>query len=344
MDEKRARQNEGPSPGGRADPPVAAVAASAGDVDRLLERYGTMVAIRVFEEAVGERFRKGDVHGFVHTSIGQEASAAGVCATLRDGDYLTTTHRGHGHCLARGADPTAMMAELFGRESGTCRGRGGSMHLAQADLGILGANGIVGAGIPIAVGGGLAARLAGAGAVAVAFFGEGAVHSGAFHEAVTLAVAWQVPVIFACENNGYAEFTPSAGRWGGPTLVDRAASYGLPAGSVDGNDVLAVEQALAPLVDTARRGGGPAFVELVTYRIGGHYEGDATPYRDDNEVVRWRRADPLVRARAALDALDQSAAADRIDATAAEEIAVSVAAALAAPYPDPATVLENIRA
>jgi TPP-dependent pyruvate/acetoin dehydrogenase alpha subunit len=325
-------------------PSLDAVSASAEDGDRLLERYRTMARIRAFEEAVGERFRGGDIHGFVHTSIGQEAAAVGVCATLRDGDYLTTTHRGHGHCIAKGADATAMMAELFGRETGTCHGRGGSMHLAQADLGILGANGIVGAGIPIAVGGGLAAQAAGQGAVAVAFFGEGAVHSGAFHEAVGLAVAWQVPVIFACENNHYAEFTSSHGAWGSPRLVDRAGSYGLPAITVDGNDVLGVEQSLEPLVAAARGGEGPSFVELVTYRMGGHYEGDATPYREDEEVTRWRAADPLTRARLALGALGRIDEADAIDADAHDEIAAAVSEALQAPYPDPSTVLEHVRA
>jgi TPP-dependent pyruvate/acetoin dehydrogenase alpha subunit len=333
-----------PSRPGVVDPPGAPVHARPGDLERLLGRYGTMARIRAFEEAVGRRFRDGDIHGFVHTSIGQEAAATGACAALRDGDYLTTTHRGHGHCLAKGADATAMMAELFGRETGTCRGRGGSMHLAQADLGILGANGIVGAGIPIAVGAALAARSAGAGAVAVAFFGEGAVHSGAFHEGVGLSVAWQVPVIFACENNHYAEFTPSEGSWNGPSLVDRAASYGMTAISVDGNDVFAVEDAMSELVAAARAGEGPAFVELRTYRMGGHYEGDATPYRPDDEVERWRSADPLARARAALEPLGALDRADALDAAAAAEIEAAVDEALAAPYPDPASVLENIRA
>jgi TPP-dependent pyruvate/acetoin dehydrogenase alpha subunit len=325
-------------------PPTAAVEAAAGDGPRLLERYRTMRRIRAFEEAVGRRFRDGDIHGFVHTSIGQEAAATGACAALRDGDYLTTTHRGHGHCLAKGADPTAMMAELFGRETGSCRGRGGSMHLAQAELGILGANGIVGAGIPIAVGAALAARAAGRGAVAMAFFGEGAVHSGAFHEGVGLAVAWQVPVVFACENNHYAEFTPSAGSWNGPGLVDRASSYGVEAVSVDGNDVFAVESELARLVERARAGGGPAFVELRTYRMGGHYEGDATPYRLEEEVQRWRAADPIGRARATLERLGEGARTGAIDAEAEAEIARAVEAALAAPYPDPDSVLEHVRA
>lgn len=296
-----------------------------------------MARIRVFEQAVGQRFRNGDIHGFVHTSIGQEAIAAGVCSLLRDGDYLTTTHRGHGHCLARGADPTAMMAELFGRETGSCRGRGGSMHIAQADLGILGANGIVGAGIPIAVGAALAVRASAAGGVAVSFFGEGAVHSGAFHEAMVLAVAWQAPVVFVCENNHYAEFTPTAGAWNGPTVTSRAASYNLPAITADGNDVFVVEASVGPLIEAARAGGGPQFAELVTYRIGGHYEGDATAYRDEAELALWQAADPLLRA-----GVELGVEADTILEEARQEIEAAVLTALDAPYPDPATVLENV--
>jgi TPP-dependent pyruvate/acetoin dehydrogenase alpha subunit len=331
-----------PSPDPDADPPTRAVDAS--DPDRLVDRYRTMVRIRAFEEAVAQQFRAGEVHGFVHTSIGQEAAAAGACALLRDGDLLTTTHRGHGHCLARGADPAAMMAELFGRDTGSCRGRGGSMHLAQADLGILGANGIVGAGIPLAVGAALAARAAGEGAVAVTFFGEGAVHTGAFHEGVCLAVAWQVPVVFVCENNQYAEFTRSAGAWNGPPVADRAASYHLPVARADGNDVVAVETALAPLVAAARAGGGPAFAELVTYRVSGHYEGDATPYREAAELERWQAADPIARARAGLEDAGRLPEADRIDAEAAAEIEAAVGAALDAPYPDAGTLLEWVYA
>jgi TPP-dependent pyruvate/acetoin dehydrogenase alpha subunit len=312
------------------------------DVDRLLTHFGTMARIRAFEERVGRHFRDGDIHGFVHTSIGQEGVAVGACAHLRRSDMLTTTHRGHGHCLAKGADPEGMMAELFGRETGACRGRGGSMHLAQTDLGILGANGIVGAGIPLAVGAALAARLAGEGDLALAFFGEGAVHSGAFHEGIVLAVAWQVPVVFVCENNQYAEFTASTGAWGGPRVVERAASYGLPATSVDGNDVLAVEAAVADAVEAARGGGGPAFLEMRTYRLGGHYEGDAQPYRAKGELGMWREHDPITRARTVLAKSGREAEAEDLIERAASEMDAAVERALAAPYPDPATVLEHV--
>lgn len=314
---------------------------SAAKATALLDRYRTMARIRAFEERVGRHFRDGHIHGFVHTSIGQEAIAAGVCCHLHGQDKLTTTHRGHGHCLAKGADPGAMMAELFGRESGTCHGRGGSMHLADPSLGILGANGIVGAGIPIAVGAALAARTRGADEVVVAFFGEGAAHSGAFHEALVLAVAWQAPVIFVCENNGFAEFTETR-VWGGPAPADRARGYGMSAATVDGNDVTAVERAAGKVVSAARGGHGPQFLESRTYRVSGHYEGDATPYRDEAEHTRQREGDPLARCAAVLAEAGREHEAADVFAEAEREMDAVVEFALEQPYPDPASVMENI--
>ena len=314
---------------------------SADDV--LLARFAVMARIRAFELQVGRCFRDGHIHGFVHTSIGQEAVAAGVCTVLRRTDLITTTHRGHGHCLAKGADPEAMMAELFGRQTGTCHGRGGSMHLADANLGILGANGIVGAGIPIAVGAGLAASAAGEGAVAVALFGEGAVHCGAFHEGLVLAVAWQAPVVFVCENNGYAEFTASAGFWGGPAPADRAASYGLAARSVDGSDVVRVEDAMRTATEAVRAGEGPAFLEMRTHRLAGHYEGDAQEYRDERELERWRgEHDPLARLQAVLEERGHGEAARAVVTSAEAEMDAAVEKALTAPFPEPSTVLDYI--
>jgi TPP-dependent pyruvate/acetoin dehydrogenase alpha subunit len=307
----------------------------------LLSHHRTMARIRAFEERVGRHFREGHIHGFVHTSIGQEAIAAGVCATLDPRDTLTTTHRGHGHCLAKGADPAEMMAELFGRATGTCHGRGGSMHLADPSLGILGANGIVGAGIPIAVGAALAAKTRATDEVAVAFFGEGAVHCGAFHEALVLAVAWQVPIVFVCENNGFAEFTETR-IWGGPEPAKRARGYGVRSAEVDGNDVLAVERAAAKAVGAARRGGGPQFLEARTYRVSGHYEGDATPYRDAAEHDRQRESDPLRRSEAQLERAGEGEVAAKLREEAEAEMDAAVAFALEQPYPDPSTVLEHI--
>lgn len=247
--------------------------ASGLDGERLLARYRTMARIRAFEERVAVRFREGDIPGFVHTSLGQEAVAMGACATLRREDVVTTTHRGHGHSLAKGVDPVGMMAELFGRATGVCRGKGGSMHIADPGAGVLGASGIVGAGIPLAVGATLSAATLETGMVSLAFFGEGAVQCGAFHEGVTLAVHWSVPTVLVCENNLYSEFTDSRSI-PGPSPAERGAAYGLPAEVVDGNDVLAVEDAVARAVRGARAGAGPAFVKATTYRFSGHYEGD----------------------------------------------------------------------
>jgi TPP-dependent pyruvate/acetoin dehydrogenase alpha subunit len=299
-----------------------------------------MCRIRAFEERVGRRFRDGDVHGFVHVSIGQEAVAAGACAALEPADVITTTHRGHGHCLAKGADPIGMFAELFGRASGLCHGKGGSMHIADPRLGILGANGIVAAGVPLAVGAALTSRIRRSARVAVAFFGDGAVHAGAFHEGVTLAVGLSLPVVFVCEDNGWAEFTPS-GRWGGPAPAARAEGYGMRAHSVDGNDVLAVRDVVAEAVTHARAGAGPCFVEARTARLRGHFEGDAEAYRPEGQLLELQGRDPL---RLARRVLGDDAAADYMARRAEEEMDGAVEAALAATYPEPSAVLGDIYA
>jgi TPP-dependent pyruvate/acetoin dehydrogenase alpha subunit len=305
----------------------------------------SMARIRAFEERVSSRFRESLIPGFVHVSIGQEAIAAGVCGTLRDSDFITTTHRGHGHCLAKGADPDAMMAELFGRATGTCGGKGGSMHIADPSIGILGANGIVAAGLPIAVGAALAARTRGSDAVAVAFAGEGTVHSGAFHEALTLAVLWELPVLFVIENNRFAEFTDTEAMWRGAPLVERALGYGLDhAERIDGNDVVAVRAAIEPLVARARAGAGPVLVEAMTYRIHGHYEGDATPYRDEDEFLRWQQRDPIALLVATLTDDGLGDAAAEIVAAAEAEMDRAVERGLAAPYPTAETLLEDVHA
>ena len=225
----------------------------------LVEMHRRMVLIRGFEERVAVLYRDGLVPGFVHLSIGQEAAAVGACWGLRPDDVITSTHRGHGHCLAKGLDPLGMFAELMAREEGTNRGRGGSMHIADPKLGIFGANGIVAAGLPIAVGAATAAQIRGRDTVAVAFFGDGAAAQGAFHEALNLAAVWRLPVIFFCENNGYSEFSPAATQHA-TTLEQRAAGYALPYVFVDGNDVVATAEAMQRVVDSARGGGGPAVV------------------------------------------------------------------------------------
>jgi 2-oxoisovalerate dehydrogenase E1 component len=253
-----------------------------------------MLVIRGFEQRVATLYRDGEVPGFVHLSIGQEAAAVGACWPLGPDDVITSTHRGHGHCLAKGLDPLGMFAELMGREAGTNRGRGGSMHIADPRHGIFGANGIVAAGVPIAVGAAAAAQLRGDGSIAVSFFGDGAPAQGAFHEAVNLAAVWRLPVVFFCENNGYAEFSPVATQHAS-TLEQRAAGYGIRYVAVDGNDVAATAATMADVVLAVRAGGGPTLVEAATYRWHGHYEGDPQRYRSPEEVAEWEARDPLLR-------------------------------------------------
>jgi len=321
------------------------VTVSTEATEALLDDLRAMARIRAFETRVARQFREGNIPGFVHVSIGQEAVARGVCSALREHDYITTTHRGHGHCIAKGADPMGMMAELFGRASGTCGGKGGSMHIADPRFGILGANGIVAAGLPLAVGAGLAAQRRGTDAVAVAFAGEGSVNGGPFHEALTLAVLWQAPVVFVIENNQFSEFTRSEEIWRGASLVQRALDYGVVgAERVDGQDVGAVREATQRAVKAARKGKGPSLIEAMTYRVHGHYEGDATPYRDDAEFQDWLDRDPIELALRALREEGRDEEAEAVVAAAEEEMDRAVEQGLAAPYPETETVMEDVYA
>jgi len=279
--------------------------------DRLLELYRQLVLIRHFElRAIDER-RQGLIPGFIHPYIGEEACAVGACAALNQDDVITSTHRGHGHLIAKGGDVRHMMAELAARELGYCAGKGGSLHMTDFDLGIMGANGIVAGGIPMAVGAALAfkklslARKTGEGRgeghrIALAFFGDGATNEGAFHEALNLAGLWKLPVIFFCENNQYGEGTPQHKQAPVSKLSKRAESYAMPGLTVDGNDVLAVFEATQAAVDRARHGDGPTFIEGLTYRYRGHYEGDPQVYRAREEVDRWQALDPIPRFRRVL--------------------------------------------
>jgi 2-oxoisovalerate dehydrogenase E1 component len=313
--------------------------------ERLLEAYRRMALIRVFEERVSDLYRDGEVPGFVHLSIGQEACAAGACLPLDAADVITSNHRGHGHCLARGLPPEPMMAELLARVTGSNKGLGGSMHIADTDLGIFGANGIVAAGVPIAVGAAVAAQLRRQRSVVVSFFGDGAVAQGAFHEGANLAALWRLPVVFFCENNGYAEFSPSAEQHPVP-LATRAAGYGLQYALVDGNDVEAVAIAMTDVVRGIRDGAGPVFVEAVTYRWHGHYEGDPERYRSPDELSQWQASrDPLAIARARLlERGTQLQDLDRIDAEARARIEAAVEAARKAPPPEMAVALSSVYA
>jgi acetoin:2,6-dichlorophenolindophenol oxidoreductase subunit alpha len=311
----------------------------------LLGLYECMSLIRAFETRVAELYRDGKIPGFVHTSLGQEAVAAGVCRALRTDDYLLTTHRGHGHVLAKGADLDGMMAELFAKRTGLCGGKGGSMHVADPSVGILGANAIVGAGMPLAVGAALSSRTLGQDRVAVSFFGEGAVNQGQFHEAVNLAAIWSLPVIFVCENNVYAEFTDSRTMTRIPSVAARArGGYAIDADTVDGNDVEAVHAAALSAAERCRRGEGPVLIEAETYRWHGHYEGDAQPYKTDEEAAAWRARDPLVVTGARLVDRGEATEADldRIVELARARVEASVAAAGLADPPSLEEAYEHV--
>src|SRR5437762_6291638 len=272
---------------------VAKLAESKDDARRVL---GTMWAIRRFEEAVDEMFARGMLYGTMHLSIGQEASATGACLALRDDDVITSTHRGHGHCIAKGADLGRMMAELLAKDTGYCRGRGGSMHIADTATGNLGANGIVAGGIPIAVGAALAQSMQGTDRVVVSFFGDGAANEGAFHEGLNLAAIWDLPVLFVCENNQFATEVPFEYAAGNPRVGNRGECYGMPGIEVDGNDVLAVYETAGEAVRRARSGDGPTLIECRTYRTRAHAEGMGDfSYRTREQVEEWKQRCPIAR-------------------------------------------------
>ncbi len=309
-----------------------------------LERYRRMLRIRRFEERVAELYRDGLVPGFVHLSVGQEATAVGATWALGPDDFITSTHRGHGHVLAKGLDVERAFAELMAKDSGACRGRGGSMHLADPGLGILGANGIVAGGLPIAVGAGLACQLRAEGTVVVAFFGDGAVAQGAFHEAANLAAVWELPVIFCCENNHYAEFSLVDAQHP-VSFAERAAAYGMPYHHAAGNDVEEVTAVLSGLVDKVRAGVGPVFVESETHRVRGHYEGDPQKYRRAALDDEWGHLDPIVLARRGL--VEGGVGEDAVaimERDTDQEIADAERRAIGAKSPDDATSFDFVLA
>jgi len=264
--------------------------------NKLLEIYSTMLRIRHFENRIVYLYAKGEVPGLAHLYVGEEAVAAGVCATLREDDYITSTHRGHGHVLAKGADPKYMMAELFGRKTGYCKGKGGSMHIADMKNGVLGANGIAGGGLPIAVGAGWSAKWRGTDQVTVCFFGDDASNNGTFHESLNLASIHKLPVIFVCENNLYGISVCQIKHQPITDVADRADSYNIPGVVLDGNNVVAVYSAAAEAVKRARNGGGPTLIECKTYRWRGHHEGDPNQgerYRTKDEIESWKARCPI---------------------------------------------------
>ena len=314
------------------------------DKPMLLEIYRKMVAVRVFEETAADLFLKGQLPGFLHSYIGEEAVAAGVCAHLTPQDMITSTHRGHGHAVAKGARLDMMMAELFAKKTGYCHGKGGSMHIADLDLGILGANGIVGAGVPIATGAGLALKLKGSDRVTVAFFGDGGSNTGAFHEGVNMAAVWNLPVVFVCENNQYAESTPRDVHQRIKDVAQRAMAYDIPGVVADGMDVFDVYQKTGEAIDRARTGGGPTLVEAKTYRFMGHYVGDPQTYRSKDEVEQWKKRDPIAmfRKRVVEEGKITAVELDAIDAAIAKEMEAAVQFARESPEPEVEAALQDI--
>jgi acetoin:2,6-dichlorophenolindophenol oxidoreductase subunit alpha len=316
--------------------------------ETMVTMLGVMLRIRRFEEKLEELVMAARISGFVHLYIGQEAVATGVCANLRPSDVITSTHRGHGHLIAKGGDIKKMMAELFARSSGYCKGKGGSMHIADLDLGILGANGIVGGGPPLAVGAGLTAWYRENDTVSVSFFGDGASNQGTVHEAMNLASIKNLPVIFAVENNGFGEFTRQADHQRVKSIIDRAAGYDMPSVSVDGNDLMAVYEASGEAIQRARMGKGPSLLEFRTYRHRGHYVGDPEVYRSKEEVAEWQSEvkDPILRFK---KQLIEQGIADRnrlesLEAAVRQEIEEAVAFAVDSPVPDVSDLLNDVYA
>jgi len=304
----------------------------------------SLLAIRFFEEAVDGLFARGMMHGTMHLSIGQEAVATGVCAVLRKTDFITSTHRGHSHCIAKGADLTRMMAELLAKQTGYCRGRGGSMHIADVETGNLGANGIVAGGIPIAAGAALSQKLQGKDNVVVSFFGDGATNEGAFHEALNLAAVWDLPVVFVCENNKYGMSFSTARSMKVEKISDRAAAYGMPGVTVDGNDVDAVYAAADEAVERARSGGGPTLIECLTYRHKGHSKSDKNLYRTKEEIEFWKTKDPVGIFETKL--IDQGVLSkeevDEVTERVRNAIRAAIQEASTAPDSDPAELLSSV--
>jgi 2-oxoisovalerate dehydrogenase E1 component len=307
--------------------------------------YRGMVEIREFELKAREIFRSGKMPGFIHVYVGEEAVAVGVCANLRRDDYVASTHRGHGHALAKGIPARAVMAELMGAVEGCSGGRGGTMHLYDPSVGFLGSNGVVPPGILIGAGAGLSAKLRGTDQVSVAFFGDGAVNNGAFHEGLNLAATWCLPVIFVCENNLYATEMPFEQATKNTSVASRAAAYKIPGITVDGNDVLQVRAQVGEAVERARSGGGPTLVECLTYRWFGHHEGDpGTSYRTKEEVAEWRKKDPILRLREQAIAESWASAGefDDVDVEVNRVILDAATFAVRSPQPDISTALDHV--
>jgi len=315
--------------------------------EQLLVTYRKMRMIRSFEEKLNELVTAGKLGGFLHLYAGQEAVAAGVCAHLDERDYVSTTHRGHGHCIAKGVRAKAMMAELFGRSTGVCKGKGGSMHIADLEKGMLGANGIVGAGIPLSTGAALTCKTKKTGGVAVAFFGDGASNQGQFHESLNMAANWKLPAVYVVENNGWGEFTPTDFVVPVADIAVRAQAYGMRSDIADGNDFFDVHEKAGRAIEAARAGEGPTLLECKTYRYFGHYVGDPLAYRSKSEAEEWKtERDALVRfeSRVTAEAGIDPAELRSIDGEVTAELAAAVEAAENDPLPDPQSLYEDVYA
>ncbi|MBX5328506.1 MAG: pyruvate dehydrogenase (acetyl-transferring) E1 component subunit alpha [Candidatus Bathyarchaeota archaeon] len=314
--------------------------------DKLAEMLRKMFEIRLFEEKVFELYAQNLVPGTIHLYAGEEAVAVGVCSNLRKDDYITSTHRGHGHCIAKGADLKRTMAEILGKKTGYCKGKGGSMHIADFRIGMLGATAVVGAGIPIAVGAGLSIKLRRTNQVVACFFGEGASNQGTFHEGINMASIWKLPVIFVCENNLYAMGTRQSIVMNIENIADRAIAYCIPGVFVDGNDVLAVYEATEKAVERARKGEGPTLIECKTYRHRGHSRVDPARYRPKEEVAEWLAKDPIKRFKEKLihtKALSETEI-QHIEKEVSVEIEEAVKFAIESPFPEPEEALEDVYA
>jgi len=312
---------------------------------QLIEMYRKMLTIRLFEYEVKDLFAKGKIVGAVHLSIGQEAVPVGVCSALRKGDYIVSNHRGHGHCIAMGVDVKRMMAELFGKETGVCKGKGGSMHLADFSVGMLGASAVVGANMPLAVGAGLSIKMRKTNQVVVTFFGDGASNQGTFHESLNLAAIWDLPVLFVCENNQYAESTPVSKIMRVQNVADRAAAYGVQGVIVDGMDVMAVYDATHIASEKARAGKGPTLIECKTYRYMGHEEGDPwITYRSEEEVEKWKNRDSINRFKKHLieKGIFTEDKANEIESDVKKLVEDAVKFAEESPWPKPEEALKDV--
>ncbi len=312
--------------------------------ERLLSIYKTMVKIRKFEEKAIYLFERNALRGSVHPCIGQEAIPAAVCSLLSDRDYITSTHRGHGHCIAKGGELGRTLAELMGKETGYCRGRGGSMHIANVKKGNIGANAIVGAGMPIAAGAALSAKLRGTDQVAVSFFGDGAANQGIFHETINLAAVWKLPVVFICENNEFAISVPVKQSTSVKDIATRASGYGIPGYTVDGNDVFAIDEAAGKAIQRARAGKGPSLIECKTYRWVGHWTGDPEVYRTREEVEEWKKKCPIKRLAEYLSEKKILTKKDiaEIDKDIENQIEKAEEFAINSPEPDPDKVMDGV--